>query len=55
MPFLIDHYPAEIIEGASSQVVSPGSFKGKVLRIETEDIFDKYRLTFSRYPSGKRN
>ena len=38
MPFLIDHYPAEIIEGASSQVVSPGSFKGKVLRIETEDI-----------------
>ena len=37
-PFLIDHYPAEISDEGSNQVLSSGSFTGKVLRIENEDL-----------------
>ena len=37
-PFLIDHYPAEISGEGSNQVLSAGSFTGKVLRIEDEDL-----------------
>jgi hypothetical protein len=39
VPFLIDHYPAEISDEESNQVLSAGSFTGKVLRIENENLF----------------
>ena len=38
VPFLIDHYPAEMSDEGSNQVLSAGSFTGKVLRIENEDL-----------------
>ena len=38
VPFLIDHYPAEMSDEGLNQVLSAGSFTGKVLRIENEDL-----------------
>ena len=37
-PFLIDHYPAVVSDEDSNQVLSAGSFTGKVLRIQNEDL-----------------
>ena len=36
--FLIDHYPAEMTNERTNKVLSAGSFTGKVLRIENEDL-----------------
>ena len=37
-PFLIDHFRAEVSDEDSNQVLSAGSFTGKVLRIQNEDL-----------------
>jgi len=38
-PFLIDHYPSEMRDASSNQVLSAGSFAGKVMRIEKDLVF----------------
>jgi len=45
-PFLIDHYPSEINEEFSDQVLSPGSFSGEVMRIENDDVLDSIESHF---------
>ena len=35
---IIDHFPAEVSDEDSNQVLSAGSFTGKVLRIQNEDL-----------------
>ena len=39
-PFLIDHYPSEMNGVGSDLVLSPGSFTGKIMRIEKDDVAD---------------
>lgn len=39
-PFLIDHYPAEISDNGSNEILSAGSFSGKVLRIQKENLLE---------------
>jgi hypothetical protein len=39
-PFLIDHYPSEMQGADSDRVLSPGSFTGKIMRIEKDDVVD---------------
>ena len=51
-PFLIDHYPAEMSDQGSNRVLSAGSFSGKVLRVENEDLLSSIDSHFHDVREG---